>query len=193
MLCPGAPLQTAKHTANQCAARSRKDRLEGTGEGVMHRARDLSASYRGRDFLIIEYWKPWMTCDSQRHLSVSDFKGSICLNLSVTSNCFTFKCLDRFVIPHGVSKAISWETMHCPVAKRPSLTSWALTVCFSEFFFPSQCTFFSVNNMLSTRISSLSHRRCFPFSLTRDNWQAKLNVVSTLFRTYANILTLSRP
>ncbi len=37
--------------------------------------------------------------------------------------------------------------------------------------------------MLSSHISSLSHRRCFPFSLTRDNWQAKLNVVSSLSRT----------
>lgn len=50
-----APLQTAKHTVNQCVAQSRKDRLGGTGKGVMQRARDLSASYRGRDFLIIEY------------------------------------------------------------------------------------------------------------------------------------------
>lgn len=138
---PGAPLQTAKHTANQCAARSSMDRLGGTGEGETQRARDLSASYWGRYFLIIEYWKPCMTCDSQRHLSVNDFKGSICLNLSVTSNCFTFKRLDRFVIPQG---AIGRESMHCPVAKRPSLTSWDLTVFFWNIssivmhIFPSQ-------------------------------------------------------
>lgn len=129
-----------------------------------------------------------MTCDSQRHLSVNDFKGSICLNLSVTSNCFTFKCLDRFCNSTGTSEAIC--------CRSTALSSGQKTECEGEFdnlsfnymfflklFFHRNAHFSQSTHgrMLSSHISSLSHRRCFPFSLTHDNWQAKLNVVSTLF------------
>lgn len=165
------------------------------------RRRSLNcASCGGRDFLIIEYWKPWMTCDSQRHLSVNDFKGSICLNLSVTSNCFTFKCLDRFCNSTGTSKAICCKSTALPSGQKTKCEGWVWQFelwlyVFLKHFFHRNAHFSQSTHgrMLSSHISSLSHRRCFPFSLTRDNWQAKLNVVSTLFRTYANIHTLSRP
>lgn len=148
-------------------------------EGVMRRrletVSELCESCRGRDFLIIEYQKSRMTCDSQRHLSINDFKGSICLNLSVTSNCFTFKCLDRFCNSTGTSEAIC--------CRSTALSSGQNTECEGEFdnlsfnymfflkhFFHRNAHFSqSTHGCFLLTSALLATGDFFPFSLTRDN------------------------
>ncbi len=78
------------------------------------------------------------------------------------------------VIPRGQARLSVVGLQHCPVVKiqsvRVSLTTWALTICIFWTIFSIVMHIFPVNTwMLSSHISSLSHRRCFPLQL--DSWQ----------------------